>query len=228
MQKIILMALMLAGAFLIASEHANHANNPHSGHNMGGHSATNAEVKTPKNEFLIIMDKMMVAMDAAISNASVEEDFLAQMRVHHQGAIQMAEYEIANGKDFAMIQLAKSILVEQNSEIKKMDVLLPLYRQKQITKVSDEYRQMMTKTMTEMMATTPNAQTVFPNVDYAFAAIMLPHHQAAIAMALAILPFTKDQPMINLARKIIADQEVEIAQMKSFIDKSNTALFTVP
>jgi uncharacterized protein (DUF305 family) len=50
--------------------------------------------------------------------------FLEQMTVHHQGAVQMAETEIAEGQNADAIALAESIRDSQTAEIAEMQQLL--------------------------------------------------------------------------------------------------------
>lgn len=73
----------------------------------------------PRNRFLLMMDTMMSKMARLPKPASVESDFNLQMIAHHQGAVAMARYEISHGRDFTMIQLAKSILASNLSKYSK-------------------------------------------------------------------------------------------------------------
>jgi uncharacterized protein (DUF305 family) len=54
------------------------------------------------------------------------------------------------------------------------------------------------------------------NPDQDFAAMMIPHHQGAIAMARTELQFGKDPTMRRLAGDIIAAQDREIALMHNW------------
>ena len=175
---------------------------------------------TNENVFLQMMDTMMVAMDTAPLDESAEGNFLRQMIPHHQGAVNMAIYEIVHGKNPEMIQLAKSILAEQQGEIKEMNFLLKQYPLQAGTKPTTGYAEAMNLSMEKMMRNTPgDAELKDVDVDCAFAMVMLPHHQAAVDMAIAYLGFNIKGTISNYAQKIISDQQIEIQQMQQYINQ---------
>jgi hypothetical protein len=66
--------------------------------------------------------------------------------------------------------------------------------------------------MDRMMA----AMAVSPSgdVDYDFAAMMVPHHQGAIEMAQAELRYGRNEQLRRIAQEIIVDQQQEIVAMR--------------
>jgi uncharacterized protein (DUF305 family) len=52
------------------------------------------------------------------------------------------------------------------------------------------------------------------NVDADFAAMMIPHHQGAIDMAVAELRYGRIEQLRRIAQEIIVDQQQEIAAMR--------------
>jgi len=66
--------------------------------------------------------------------------------------------------------------------------------------------------MNKMMADMTVAPT--GDIDRDFVAMMVPHHQGAIDMALTILRFGKSEQLKRLAQEIIVTQQQEIAAMK--------------
>src|SRR5258705_7629968 len=120
-----------------------------------------------KNIFLLMMDTMMVKMNNAPTGESPDVNFMQAMIPHHEGAVQMAKYEIKHGKDFGMIQLAKSILAEQAVEIQQMKSWV-----KEITPTSSkmpaDFQPSMNKTMMIMMDNMPN-NNMLTDTDKSFA-----------------------------------------------------------
>ena len=180
--------------------------------NMG---AKKADAK--RNIYLAMMDTMMYNMDTVKMNQFADMDFMRMMIPHHQGAVEMSLYEIKHGRNFEMIQLAKSIIAEQSSEIQQMDLWL---KNDNSTKKmdTDNYQKPLMQTMLVMMEHMP-AVDLLTDVDKSFAAVMLPHHQAGVDMAKVILQFGQDKVVIRMAQNIISSQQVEIEQMKSFLKK---------
>jgi uncharacterized protein (DUF305 family) len=169
-----------------------------------------------KNVFLTIMDTMMMRMENAAKGESTGADFMLQMIPHHQGAVAMAKYEIKHGKNFVMIQMAKSILAEQQIEIQLMEIGLN-QRAADTANVTAAYKQAMDKTMIVMMQNMPD-NSCLNDIDHAFAIVMIPHHQAAIDMARVLLKGPSDAQTSTFARQLISSEEIEIEQMSSHIN----------
>jgi Domain of unknown function (DUF305) len=71
-----------------------------------------------------------------------------------------------------------------------------------------EAGQAMTKMDSGMMAAPTG------DADHDFVQMMVPHHQGAIAMAVAELRYGRDQRLRRIAQEIIVDQQQEIAAMR--------------
>ena len=91
-----------------------------------GHRGMTSEEAAPKglaaapSSLMESMDKMDRDMAAAPMTGNVDRDFVAMMIPHHQGAVDMARIELANGKDPAMRELAGNIIDAQQREIALM------------------------------------------------------------------------------------------------------------
>ena len=71
-----------------------------------------------------MMKVMSDKMSSMKTTGKHDVDFAMMMRVHHEGAIQMAEVELKNGKDEVMRTLAKNIISAQKKEIAQIDKFL--------------------------------------------------------------------------------------------------------
>jgi hypothetical protein len=72
----------------------------------------------------------------------------------------------------------------------------------------------MSRMMTDM--------TIKPSgyVDEDFVAMMVPHHQGAIEMAVAELRYGRNEQLRRIAQEIIVDQQQEIAAMRLALDQN--------
>jgi len=169
-----------------------------------------------KNKFISIMDTMMMKMDQVPKGQSASALFVFQMIPHHEGAIAMADYEINNGKSFEMIQLAKSIKAEQQTELGQMKLLLQQINPSDVA--PHTFNKKLNKTMEIMMVNMP-AEKSIGDTDHAFAQIMLPHHQAAIDMARVLLKYPVNHQVAAFGRQLISNEQIEIEQMSTYLIK---------
>ena len=67
------------------------------------------------------MQKMPMSGDA-------DKDFAMMMKIHHRGAVDMAEMELAHGKSPVMKAMAKKIVAAQKKEIAEFDRWLATHK----------------------------------------------------------------------------------------------------
>jgi hypothetical protein len=82
---------------------------------------------TEESSFMSENDEAMTKMmnDMSIKpTGNVDEDFVAMMIPHHQGAIDMAQAELRHGHNEQLRRIAQEIVVEQQQEIVAMRVAL--------------------------------------------------------------------------------------------------------
>ena len=162
------------------------------------------------------MDKMMTDMHQMEMTGNVDNDFAMMMKSHHQAAVDMAQAELESGKDEGLKKMAQNIINAQKSEINELQSFLdnhknpeknydPSMKEKGFSKVMDQNMTMMM----DMPKMDEGAST-----DKHFVQMMVPHHQGAIMMAEGFVQCGKDPGLIALAKKIIADQKMEIEQFE--------------
>ena len=71
-----------------------------------------------------MMGSMNEKMTAMPMSGNTDVDFATMMRMHHQGAINMAEAELKTGKNAQMRTMAKNIIAAQKKEIAQLDKFL--------------------------------------------------------------------------------------------------------
>ena len=76
------------------------------------------------------MDHMSQEMASAKMSGDPDRDFATMMRIHHQGAVDMAQAQLASGKDPQMRKLAKEIVAAQKKEIALIDRWLKKYEKR--------------------------------------------------------------------------------------------------
>jgi uncharacterized protein (DUF305 family) len=83
---------------------------------------------------------------------------------------------------------------------------------------SGEFYELINEAMVKMHAGMNRAPS--GDADRDFAAMMIPHHQGAIDMAVVELRFGQDERLRRLAQSIIVEQGQEIQVMRSILDET--------
>jgi uncharacterized protein (DUF305 family) len=116
--KKLVLLLMAAGMLLAVFLESVPAQSEEMKHDMG---AMSMDATSPSTEgYKAAMDKMHADMMASQYTGNADVDFVRGMIPHHQGAIDMAKVELANGKDPEIRKLAEAVVAAQEAEIKQM------------------------------------------------------------------------------------------------------------
>lgn len=71
---------------------------------------------------------MIKSMESMKTTGNPDHDFAMMMKIHHQGAIDMAQMELKSGKDATMREMAKKVISAQQKEIKELDQWLAKHK----------------------------------------------------------------------------------------------------
>lgn len=155
------------------------------------------------------MDNSMKQMHSMKPTGDPDYDFAAMMKLHHQGAIDMAKPEVAGGTDETMKAMAQKMIDDQQKENAQFDQFM---QGKQPTGNSD-YRQRSMGMMTPMS----DIKMESSSLDAMFASMMIPHHQDAVKMAQEYLKVGKNAEMKKIAQAIIQNQPKEIQELQNWL-----------
>lgn len=85
-------------------------------------SAKNYTPKDPNDQFQMKMDQSMKPMMAPMTpSGNVDMDYAMMMVTHHTSAVQMAEAEVALGKDAETKKMAQMLVTKQTKEIQQFN-----------------------------------------------------------------------------------------------------------
>lgn len=144
------------------------------------------------------------------NNAPYDQNFIDGMVPHHEAAIAMAKVAQTKAEHAELKTLADAIVADQDGEIAQMKAWRKAwYGSDQIAPGLGGHRM-------GGMDTDLNALGNARPFDKAFINAMIPHHESAIAMAKEAQTKAEHQEIKDLAGRIIAAQQREIDQMKTW------------
>lgn len=157
-------------------------------------------------------DAMMKSMQSGMNQmmnmkttGDPDHDFAMMLKRHHQGAVEMADLEIKQGKDAKTKALATRIKATNQKEIKELNQFLsshkPISSSSKIGKMGMDIMHSGTHSMTG-------------KADHNFASMMAQHHQQGVDMARGFLKEGKTEKIKTMASNVIKMQTKEIGELK--------------
>lgn len=168
-----------------------------------------------------MMDHNM-AMDLGPADANYDLRFIDAMRLHHRGAIAMAQEAKQKSQRPEIKKLARNIIIAQNREENE---LLRKWRSAWYPKAPEapvayggqgESTIPMSKELQQNMTMAMDLGSADAQFDLRFMNAMIAHHQGAITMAQDALKKSKRPEIKQLSQEIIRSQQAEIDQMKQW------------
>jgi uncharacterized protein (DUF305 family) len=170
-----------------------------------------------KNQMMTIMHQMMDKMNAMQMSKDPDNDFAMMMMMHHQGAIDMANAELKDGKDATLKEIAQMMITAQTQEIAQLEAFLKGHPA-HLNVPEFDAKMMMGM---EKMGRNADLQIINGNTDHDFAMLMIGHHQSAIEMAQMELNYGTHEEMKTMASKIIEEQQKEIKDLQEWLLANN-------
>lgn len=205
--------ILLSSAILFA---CNNNSDSHDAHLDTSHNTDTSmgSMETDPNSLMGVMNLNMQQIKSTVSTGHPDHDFAAVMKLHHQGAVQMSELELAQGLDSTMKEMTRKSMEEQNKEIAILDKYLSGHGDH---KGGDTLHRKLIEIMNSSSMNMDHSGTI----DRQFATMMIPHHQQAIDMSKAYLNTNPQvQELKSLANKIIEEQEKEIKELQDWLNKN--------
>lgn len=156
---------------------------------------------------------------AGTSAAPADAAFAQSMIPHHEQAVDMSQMMLAkNGVDPEVKKLAEDIKAAQGPEIEKMHGWLEAWGQPTMMAGGSDHssHSSMSGMMSEAdLGKLESAQGT--EASRMFLEQMIEHHKGAITMAEQEAANGSDPDAVELAKKIVADQQAEIDKMKDLL-----------
>ena len=148
----------------------------------------------------------------------VDRHFVNGMVPHHQGAIDMARAELDKGKDAKVKAMAQKMIDDQSGEIREMsDLSAKKWGSRPKTRHSGPMGRLMDMPISMDTSMAGEEVAGATDVDRMFLEMMVPHHAAAIVMAMEEQRNGADPKLKDMATKIIAAQAKEIGEIRQML-----------
>ncbi|NHA05627.1 DUF305 domain-containing protein [Mucilaginibacter rubeus] len=163
------------------------------------------------DELMEVMNKMMKDMESQPMKGIVDLDFASMLKIHHQGAINMAKIELQDGKDAKLKTLAQKIIDDQTKEVSDLDKLIASLQSAPKNYDPMKKNSGPAKAMQDdMMSMIKPGHMSMSSVDHEFADMMIKHHTDGIQMAKSIIAYSKTDKLRSMAQKSIPQQSQDI------------------
>jgi uncharacterized protein (DUF305 family) len=155
---------------------------------------------------------------------SLEAGFARDMMVHHDQAVTMAMLIRDRTEDPVLRTMATDMVLTQQNQIGQMFGWLNIWQlpatgsQPAMTWMGHPTTGLMPGMATPQQIA-DLASLSGTEADIAFLNLMIPHHEAAIPMAQYALDHSDVPAVRDLARQILAAQEIEIANMQTMLEE---------
>lgn len=165
------------------------------------------------NRMMDSMHAVMSRMEAMPKTDDPEIDFPMMMIMHHQGAINMGNVQIADGKNDSLKRFSQKMIEAQEMEIQELSAILTEET------VNNSVPAFTKEQMDHMMKMdqVSDVQLITGDIDNDFSTLMIQHHNSAIENSEAYLMYGSNAELKEMASKMIEDQKMEIKELSDWL-----------
>lgn len=180
----------------------------------------NAEEATPAASASSEAASASASSDVDETHNDADTEFAQMMIVHHEGAIEMADLAVEKAESEDVRSLAEGISAAQGPEIEKMTSWLEAWGEETSSAMEGmSGGGMEMDGMSQDEAMTQLEGQTGAEFDRNFLEMMIAHHKGAVEMAQTELDNGENPQALELAQKIIDDQQAEIAEMETMLQE---------
>ena len=194
----------------VTTEDSIHSSTHDTMSNMGSDTMSHDNINSG---MMSSMQSSMQKMQGMNMTGEFDVDFANMMIEHHQGGIDMAEMEIAQGKDEKMKSMAQKISTDQKKEQQELRDFLSGYKPSDMKHGEGELKKSMSSAMDQMKSMQMSGDT-----DKDFATMMMHHHEHGVAMAKMEVEHGMSSKLKGMAQKSITKHNQEIKEFKNWLD----------
>lgn len=166
-----------------------------------------------ENRMMDSLHAMMNRMESMTPTNDPEIDFPKMMIMHHQGAINMGNVQIAEGKNDSLKRFSQKMVSMQEMEI---DELQDIFESETENNAVPEFTQEQMDHMMKMDQIA-DVQLITGDIDNDFATLMILHHNSAIENSESYLKHGTNDALKEMAHEMIDAQKKEIKELSDWL-----------
>jgi uncharacterized protein (DUF305 family) len=171
------------------------------------------------NHLMLTMQDMSKSIANVKATNDPDQDFAVKMRIHHKGAIDMANYELLRGDDKEVKDFADSIVKAHTLEIAQLDSFLNSHTVK-VDSVNGKEFLNESKQAIAKMDSLIKVRSLNGDVDHNFLVLVIEHHRSGVELADAEISSGQDAGLKALVTKLRQGAVGEIGQLQALLNKN--------
>jgi uncharacterized protein (DUF305 family) len=171
------------------------------------------------NHLMLTMQDMSKNVVNVKTTNDPDQDFALKMKIHHKGAIDMANYELLRGKNQEVKNFADTIVKAHTLEIAKLDSFINSHTVK-VDSVNGKVFLNESKQAMAKMDSLIKVRTLSGDVDHDFLVLVIEHHKSGVEIADAELSSGQDAELKALVTKLRQGAVEEIAKLQALLNKN--------